>query len=63
MKLKSTFHPLDQLSPAELTIATTQVRRHIFESFTQKTSIRFAYVTLIEPPKVINPIKIDSLHV
>jgi Cu2+-containing amine oxidase len=53
----TTFHPLDQLSPAELGTATICVRAFIFENFKTKTSIKYAYVTLIEPPKVrTNPI-------
>lgn len=48
------YHPLDPLSPAELTQTTTAVRSHIMNRETPHDpirSVKFAYVTLIEPPK------------
>lgn len=48
------YHPLDPLTPSELTQVTTTVRSHILNRQTPHDpikSVKFCYVTLLEPSK------------
>lgn len=53
---KMSYHPLDPLTPSELTQTTTAVRSHILNRQSPHDpikSVKFAYVTLLEPSKAV----------